>query len=343
MSPRRIALACVAAAITAVAAAPPAHALTEAQCDSAGNAFRNAVAPYPHSTPSYLGTKRLDVYRSTAATRGPLVLYLHGGGWGGENWQIRCDGGGHTAAWMANLLPQGFTIASVQYTPATEPPPTLGGTADNVVRQVREIKYAIKWLRTRASTYNFDPSKVVITGGSAGGHLAALAALTGGEALYEPTLSWARTYDAGLAALPSGNSSIQFGMPVSGIYDIRTYTDPWGLVPRVFGCWRPALASWRPCSETTLQRSSPVAHVTPDDPKLYLWHGAGDGLVPPAQARQMANTLCASQKLTHYTLAQPASLYQHNLEPGLSENPYLGAIIHAGLRNTIASNCGSLP
>ena len=36
-----------------------------------------------------------------------------------------------------------------------------------------------------------------------------------------------------------------FGMPVAGIYDIRTYSDPWGLVPRVFGCWRPALASWR--------------------------------------------------------------------------------------------------
>ena len=70
----------------------------------------------------------------------------------------------------------GFVVASVDYglAPRWEFPAPL-----------RDVKRAIRWLKVNATTYRIDPRNVIVAGGSAGGHLAALAAVTPG--LFEPT------------------------------------------------------------------------------------------------------------------------------------------------------------
>jgi len=198
---------------------------------------------------------------------------------------------------------------------------------------VREIKYAIRWLKSKQSTYRLNASKVIITGGSAGGHLSALTALTEGENLYNPTVP---------ASLAGFNSSVQFVFAYAGVYNIATFdsvlTD---LVPKVFGCWRPSINSWRPCSTQTLQQASPINHISANDPKIYLTHGDLDTIAPPQQSDEFSRALCAAGKLSYYnrTVSDAVTKYQHNLEPFLAGNPYLGIILNAGLSNTITPNC----
>jgi len=312
--------------------APQARAVTEAECASQGLA--SVVAPYQHSQPQYDGTHRIDLYLPNTTTPAPLIIYLHGGGWKGTNWRLQCD----TGVWALNRLPEGFAIASIEYSEYVEPPPTLGGTADNVIRQVREIKYAIRWLKSKKSTYKLDTSKVIIAGGSAGGHLAALTALTEGESLYSPTVP---------ASLAGVNSAVQFVFAYAGIYNIETYTDPFAetiygpLIPKVFGCWRPSISSWRPCSTQTMQRASPINHISANDPKIYLTHGDQDPIVPPQQSAEFAKALCKAGKLSSYNLAVSGggTVYAHNLEPALAGNPFLGIALNLGLNNEIVPNC----
>jgi hypothetical protein len=86
-----------------------------------------------------------------------------------------------------------------------------------------------------------------------------------------------------------------------------------------------------------------VHHVDAGDPQVYLLHGDRDTLVPPSQSRQFAQKLCGAGRLSYYNLAvtgpnqDPA--YGHNLEYFLAGNPYLGAVLLAGLNGQIAANC----
>ena len=49
-----------------------------------------------------------------------------------------------------------------------------------------DVKQAIVWVKEHISAYGGDPSTIVICGGSAGGHLASLAAMTPNETLFQP-------------------------------------------------------------------------------------------------------------------------------------------------------------
>ena len=49
-----------------------------------------------------------------------------------------------------------------------------------------DIKHALQWIRNNAEEYGVDPDFIVVTGGSAGGHLASLMALTQNKPEFQP-------------------------------------------------------------------------------------------------------------------------------------------------------------
>jgi acetyl esterase/lipase len=115
---------------------------------------------------------RLDVYRHRSHPSGaPVLIHLHGGGYssGAKHREAR--------ALLHRMAAEGWVCVSANYRlrPAA-------GFVDHVV----DAKKVIAWVREHGPAYGADPGTVVVSGSSAGGHLAALCALTPGEPVFQP-------------------------------------------------------------------------------------------------------------------------------------------------------------
>jgi len=99
----------------------------------------------------------------------PVVVWVHGGGW---RWGSHRN---YRSAAM-KLSKQGFATACVEY--------RLAGEA-TFPAAVYDVKAAVRWLRASAAKYDLDPRRIGITGGSAGGNIAVLTAVTFGDKRFE--------------------------------------------------------------------------------------------------------------------------------------------------------------
>ena len=110
------------------------------------------------------GDLLLDLYRPPAAeTPVPVIVWLHGGGWFTGDRTLAPDLAQHVIA-------TGMAVASIEY--------RLSGQA-LFPAQLHDVRAAIRFLRASAGRFGLDPRAVGVWGASAGGHLAALAGLTG--------------------------------------------------------------------------------------------------------------------------------------------------------------------
>jgi acetyl esterase/lipase len=215
----------------------------------------------------------LDLYmpHNNAAPR-PLVIWVHGGGW--SRGDSRTSGAiADYPATLASLAAHGYVVASVNY--------RLSGEA-RFPAQIQDVKASIQFLRANAAKYNIDPARVLIWGGSAGGHLAALAATTCGVAAFEPEpntgrLTRAETLEA--KKTPGGADCVQGAVIWYGIFDLAGYASR--NVPNLMGC------EPKNC-EARMAQASPITHVSAATPPMLLVHGLADSEAPAAQSQQMA-------------------------------------------------------
>ena len=110
----------------------------------------------------------LDLVRpaSPAAGAAPVLVYVHGGGWTGGDPQHQARDLYHT------LALDGWVIVAIRY-PFT---PSV-----TVEEQIETVHAAVRWARRELADHGVVAQQVVLGGGSAGGHLAAMAALTAGH------------------------------------------------------------------------------------------------------------------------------------------------------------------
>ncbi|WP_162830269.1 alpha/beta hydrolase [Amycolatopsis palatopharyngis] len=104
-----------------------------------------------------------NVYHPGTGSGRPVIVYFHGGRWRE----------GHPAFydWMARpWVDEGAVFVSCGY--RLEPEHTIADAVDDAVR-------AIDWVAANAARYGGDPDRIVVTGHSSGGHLAAMATMTG--------------------------------------------------------------------------------------------------------------------------------------------------------------------
>ncbi len=210
----------------------------------------------------------LDVYRQrgTDATKAPVLLQVHGGAWvlGTKDEQ--------GIPLMMHMAARGWICVAINYRLSPRNP---------FPAQVEDVKRAIAWIREHIGDYGGDPDFVAITGGSAGGHLAALAALTPNAAEYQPGFEGADT-------------TVQAAVPVYGVYDFagasgskraRQMRDRF-LAPRV-------LFKDPDRDREAFERASPLLRVNPEAPPFFVIHGAHDSLVEVSQARAFVRALRA--------------------------------------------------
>jgi acetyl esterase/lipase len=204
---------------------------------------------------------RLDIYRPAGVedlSDAPVLLQVHGGGWtmGEKNQQ--------GLLLMNRMAARGWVCVAINYRLAPKHP---------FPAQIIDVKRAIAWIKDNIAAYGGDPSYVVITGGSAGGHLSALAALTPGLAEYQPGFEDA---DTRVAAC----------VPFYGVYDMAGLTGERDAVLMRDRFLAPRIFKVSPRTHLRdYELASPLAHVTADAPDFYVIHGVNDGLVPIAQAR----------------------------------------------------------
>lgn len=209
----------------------------------------------------------LDIYRppaETAPERSPVLLQVHGGGWtlGRKDQQ--------GLPLMLHLAARGWTCVSINYRLAPRDP---------FPAQIIDVKAAIHWVKEHIADYGGDPGHIAITGGSAGGHLAALAALTPGDPDYQP-------------GFEDADTSVQACVPFYGVYDWAGVTETPQALGMRDGFLVPRIVQQPFESHRELyEKASPLLRVTDEAPDFFLIHGRLDTLADVRQARLLATEL----------------------------------------------------
>jgi len=200
----------------------------------------------------------LDIYRPHAPRDGgcPVLLQVHGGAWYMGHKQQQA------LPLLYHMAQRGWLCVSINYrlSPAHAFP-----------AHIIDVKKAIAWVRDQIVHYGGNPDFVAITGGSAGGHLTALAALSANDPAYQPGFEGADT-------------TVQAAVPMYGVYD---FLDQSGenhhevlrelLQQKIMGC--------SPQQDYQLwHQASPISRVRTDAPPMFVVHGCNDVMTSPEEA-----------------------------------------------------------
>ncbi len=208
----------------------------------------------------------LDVYRprDTDLSGAPVLLHVHGGAWsiGDKEHQ--------GIPLMLHMAARGWVCVTINYRLSPR---------DAFPAHLVDVKRAIAWIRREGAAYGADPNFVAVTGGSAGGHLAALAALTPNDPEYQP-------------GFEDVDTTLQAAVPHYGVYDFAgaTGTRRAEQLRDLFLARRVLFKD--PGSELdAFERASPLLRINAGAPPFFVVHGTHDSLVDVDQARQFVEAL----------------------------------------------------
>lgn len=251
--------------------------------------FANGVVGYPDLQYAVVPAYRplhLDLYVPAGPRKPhPLIVYIHGGGWAfGQPRQS-----GAFANWpdvLALIASRGFVVASVQYRFSGEAP---------FPAAIQDVKGAIRWLRAHAAQYGIDPRRVGVWGGSAGGHLAALDAVSCGVAALSPQASGVivpGVLQAQVAPAGPEGDCVQAFVTWYGVFDFSKPVPSEQRAPssgspvnRFLGCPHTA------CTAEQQAVASPATYVKAGEPPALLIVGSADTVVGPQQSRDFYHLL----------------------------------------------------
>lgn len=207
----------------------------------------------------------LDVYRPRGGVQGaPVLLQIHGGGWTIGNKQTQA------LPLMVHMAARGWVCVAANY--RLSPKATF---PDHLV----DLKLALRWIREHIAEYGGDPEFVAVTGGSAGGHLTAMMALTAGDPEFQPGFEHA-------------DMRVQAAVPFYGVYDFtngsgrgRGDDGMGGFVERI------VMKKKVKSDPEAFRRASPIHHLGPDAPPFMVVHGTNDSLAPFEEARDFVERL----------------------------------------------------
>jgi len=202
---------------------------------------------------------KLDLYQPTNASGPvPTLIYIHGGGW---------VGGDRQAAFFNTMpyLEMGWAVVNVSYRLARV---SLAPAA------VEDCRCALRWVISKAKDYNLDVNKLVVTGNSAGGHLA----LTTGML----------PASAGLERQCPGNEELKVAAIINwyGITDVGDLLE--GPNMKTYAVtWLSSLTN----RQELAKRVSPLEYVRPGLPPILTIHGDADPTVPYSPGTRLHEAL----------------------------------------------------
>src|SRR5271168_767894 len=220
----------------------------------------NVVSYGPHGRANLADIwRRRDLPRDGKA---PVLLQVPGGAW--------MIGMRRPQAYplMSHLAARGWVCVSIGY--RVSPVHTW---PDHIV----DVKRALAWVKENIARYGGDPDFVAITGGSAGGHLSALAALTPNDPKFQPGFEDADT--SVVAAVPVYGRYDWFSTEGEGRPEFIKFLEKF-VVKKSFKKHRQVYVD-----------ASSIARVHSDAPPFFVLHGRDDSLIPVHEARDFVREL----------------------------------------------------
>ncbi len=230
----------------------------------------------------YLGggrQEKADLYLPAATTspvKYPAVVIIHGGGWsaGQKRAQREINIG-------TTLAQNGYVGMSIDYLLADKnhPGPTWP-------QNLYDCKTAVRWLRKNAERLHIDPAHIGVIGGSAGGHLAAMVGLCGGE----------------LDPPGEGDCRVQCAVDLYGPVlwfeqkDIAMFRQTRAQAPELY------------------KQADPRSHIDQNDPPLLILHGTADTTVAVADSEALAKALTLGRVSNHLEII-PDAPHSFHLQP----------------------------
>ncbi len=223
-----------------------------------------------------------DIFRPTDRdSKRPALLHLHGGSW------VMSFKRFQGIPLLTHLAANGWVVFNADYrlSPGVAFPEHL-----------HDVKRAIAWIRENADTLGVDAKFIAVSGGSAGGHLATLAALTQNKTALQPGFEQADT-------------SVQAALSFYGVYDFSSDARSRHFLERVEHV---VMQVPRSGNDEHYQNASPIACVNKYAPPFFIVHGDKDTMTPVQDARRFVERLRAvSEQPVIYVEVQGAN---HNFD-----------------------------
>ena len=190
--------------------------------------------------------QRLDAYLPRGTTQRPGVVVVHGGGWTAGSKQS-------VAAYAMRLADHGWDAFAVDYRLAPQ---------NRYPAAVDDVRAALGWLDSHATTFGLDPRRLALLGFSAGGNLALEAGLAPRVPQVAAIAAWSAPTDLSAFVATSHNR-----------YALRS-------IRAFVGCPAPACPA-------RYRAASPITHVSTSMPPVLLANSTAE-IVPVTQARSFA-------------------------------------------------------
>ena len=191
------------------------------------------------------------------------IIFIHGGGWKNGNKEMYRKHSYYFAG-------KGMVAASINY--------RLSGEA-KFPAAVEDSKCAVRWMQANSVKYNVNPDKIVIAGGSAGGHLVGLVGTTEGRKEFEGSGGYTE-----FSSKPNLVISFFGVFNFTRLADRNKYNNSARLVAEFLGGTYDEIPD-------IYKLASPVSHVDSTDPPFLLFHSTGDKVVPYEQSVEFKKVL----------------------------------------------------
>jgi acetyl esterase/lipase len=220
-------------------------------------------------------SQKLDIFLpDTVLEKNPVIIMIHGGAWrGGDKSNYRAS------TILTALRNRGYAVVPVNY--------RLSGET-KFPAQIFDIKSSIRWVKANATKYKLDSGKIGVWGQSAGGHLAALAGVSGNIAALEDfnqenenvsssvqaVIDWYGPSDflkMDSMATTQGCSTANHNAATSGESELVGFPIT----------SRPDLVAM----------ANPITYITDDCPPIFIEHGLDDCTVPYGQSQLLYDSL----------------------------------------------------
>lgn len=295
---------------TTIAHGPPISVPAATQAVTTSSLEGAAVQPQVYSYGSN-SAQKLEVYQSSGDEAG-TIFYIHGGAWMGGDMngftstlvlseeaqerlsefnQITTTAGNNSLAQLKAQLTGGWDIVSINYRLATD----ASGPGIRAQQMMNDVDTAVRYTLANASKMDINTGKFVMSGGSAGGHLALMEALTGPQGTYKaPNLP---------ADLEKVTVKFDGVLTMVAPTDLAALYKAGGIAPggveALLGCTLgnpPAIAGNQPCDPNLVAQFSPlvltkqaVANGTILPPAYFIYGGLDTLVVIATQGTPEVN------------------------------------------------------